>query len=97
LVVARDSALHYRDHLLPEHARIVEETQLMYNAMQVGAFDLLQAKRDQVHTESAYVDTLEDYWVARAELEQLLLGRLIDVAPLEGRSALPAPTSGGAH
>jgi len=96
LVVARDSALHYRDRLLPERARIVEETLLMYNAMSVGAFELLQAKRDQVQTETAYVDTLEDYWIARAELEQLLLGRLVTVAPLGG-SAAPAPASADPH
>ncbi|HEY6727831.1 MAG TPA: TolC family protein [Polyangiaceae bacterium] len=97
LVVARDAALHYRDRLLPERARIVEETQLMYNAMSVGAFELLQAKRDQVQTETAYVDTLEDYWIAKAELEQLLLGRLVGVAPLEASAAGPAPASADAH
>lgn len=97
LVVARDAALHYRDRLLPERARIVEETQLMYNAMSVGAFELLQAKRDQVQTEAAYVDTLEDYWNARAELDQLLLGRLVAVAPLEARSATAMPPSADGH
>lgn len=97
LAIARDSALYYRDRLLPERARIVEQTQLMYNAMSVGAFDLLQAKRDQVQTESAYVDTLEDYWLARAELEQLLLGRLVEVAPLAASSAGPTPARADAH
>jgi len=94
LVVLRDSALHYKEQLLPARERIVEETQLLYNAMSVGAFELFQAKRDQVHTESAYVDVLEDYWIARAELDQLLAGRLIDVDPLARDSGpLPAVTS----
>lgn len=97
LVTLHDSALHYRDHLLPARERIVEETQLMYNAMSVGAFELFQAKRDQVHTESAYVDVLEDYWIARAELDQLLAGRLVDVAPLVGGSGPVTPLTSGAH
>lgn len=97
LVVARDSALYYRNHLLPERARIVEETQLMYNAMSVGAFELLQAKRDQVLTESAYVDTLEDYWAARNELEQLLLGRLVDVVPFALSSSASAAPAAAPH
>lgn len=97
LAVLHDSALHYKDQLLPARERIVEETQLMYNAMSVGAFELFQAKRDQVHTESAYVDVLEDYWIARAELDQLLAGRLVDVAPLAGGSGPMTPVPSDAH
>ena len=37
LVVLHDSARHYKDQLLPARERIVQETQLMYNAMSVGA------------------------------------------------------------
>jgi outer membrane protein, heavy metal efflux system len=95
LVVTRDAAIHYRDRLLPERERIVEQTQLMYNAMSVGAFELLQARRDQVRTASAYLNALKDYWIARTELDQLLAGRLVDVAPLRSAAAPSAEPRGG--
>ena len=47
-----------------------------YNAMQVGVFQLLQARREQLEGKRAYVRTLRDYWQARTTLEQLLAGRL---------------------
>ena len=97
LVVTRDAANHYRERLLPERERIVQETQLMYNAMSVGAFELLQAKRDQVQTTSAYLDTLKDYWIARAELDQLLAGRLVHIAPLSSTIASRADPDSGEH
>lgn len=97
LVAARDSALYYREQALPERERIVRETQLLYNAMSVGAFELLQARRDQVQAESAYVDTLEDYWIARAELDHLLAGRLVDVAPLAASGSQGSPRAGAGH
>ena len=40
----RDRALYYRDIMLPLHERIVHETQLHYNAMQLGPIQLLRAR-----------------------------------------------------
>jgi len=76
LSVARERARYFREVLLPRRERIVNEAQLAYNAMAIGVFQLLQAKRDQIETGRAYVETLRDYWLARAEIEQLLAGRL---------------------
>jgi cobalt-zinc-cadmium efflux system outer membrane protein len=73
---AQDRALYYRDILLPLRERIVNETQLQYNAMQLGVFDLLQAREQQIQAAIAYVGTLRDYWLARTELGQMLSGRL---------------------
>jgi outer membrane protein, heavy metal efflux system len=73
---ADDRARYYRDILLPLRERIVRETQLQYNAMQLGVFDLLRAREQQIQAALAYVETLLDYWLARSELEQLLSGRL---------------------
>jgi cobalt-zinc-cadmium efflux system outer membrane protein len=97
LVTARDAALYYRDHLLPARERIVEETQLAYNAMNAGAFELLQARRDQVRARSAYYDALRDYWITRAELDQLFAGRLVDVAPPAEASQPREAAGGGGH
>ena len=73
---AEDRARYYRDILLPLRERIVHETQLQYNAMQLGVFELLRAREQQIQAAIAYVDTLLDYWLARTDLEQLLSGRL---------------------
>ena len=73
---AQDRALYYRDILLPLQERIVNETLLQYNAMQLGVFDLLRARELQIQAAIAYIDTLRDYWVARTDLAQLLSGRL---------------------
>jgi cobalt-zinc-cadmium efflux system outer membrane protein len=73
---AQDRALYYRDILLPLRERIVNEAQLQYNAMQLGVIDLLRTREQQIQAAVAYIDTLLDYWLARADLGQLLSGRV---------------------
>jgi len=73
---AQDRALYYRDILLPLRERIVNETQLQYNAMQLGVFDLLRSREQQIQAAIAYIEILRDYWLARTDLGQLLSGRL---------------------
>jgi cobalt-zinc-cadmium efflux system outer membrane protein len=90
---AQDRALYYRDILLPLRERIVSETQLQYNAMQRGVFDLLRAREQQIQTAVAYIDTLRDYWLARADLGLLLSGR---VPSTEG-SRLSLPQTRGTN
>ncbi|MPZ77384.1 MAG: TolC family protein, partial [Deltaproteobacteria bacterium] len=58
---ARDRALYYRDILLPLRERIVNEAQLQYNAMQLGPFQLLRAREQQIETAVSYIDALRDY------------------------------------
>jgi outer membrane protein, heavy metal efflux system len=72
----RDRALYYRDIMLPLHERIVNESQLQYNAMQLGPFQLLRAKEQQIETAIAYIEALRDYWLARGDAGQILSGRL---------------------
>lgn len=76
LLGAQDRARYYRDIVLPLHERIVNEAQLQYNAMQIGIFQLLRDREQQIEAGVAYVDALREYWVARADLEQILSGRL---------------------
>src|SRR5262249_53267987 len=73
---AQDRALYYRDILLPLRERIVNETQLQYNAMQRGVFEVLPAREQQIQAAVAYIDTLLDYWLARTDFGLLLSGRL---------------------
>jgi len=73
---AQDRALYYRDIMLPLHERIVNESQLQYNAMQLGPIQLLRAREQQIETAVAYIEALRDYWLARSDLGQILSGRL---------------------
>jgi cobalt-zinc-cadmium efflux system outer membrane protein len=73
---ARDRSLYYRDILLPLRERIVNEAQSQYNAMQLGPFQLLNAREQQIETAVAYIEALREYWLAHSEVEQLLVGRL---------------------
>jgi outer membrane protein TolC len=98
LRAARDRALsaqaraeQYRDTVLPLRERVVQQTLLQYNAMQIGVFQLLQARRDQLEAGRNYVATLHEYWRSRAALEQILAGRL--VASLGVMSRAPSRSS----
>jgi cobalt-zinc-cadmium efflux system outer membrane protein len=73
---ARQRAQYYKDVLLPMRERIVNDTQLQFNAMNTSVFQLLIARRDQIEAGRAYVDALREYWLAKADLEQLLAGRI---------------------
>ncbi len=75
---AFERARHYRRVLLPLRKQVLEQTVLQYNAMQIGVFQLLQARRDELDAARAYIDTLREYWMTRADLDQLLAGRLAD-------------------
>jgi cobalt-zinc-cadmium efflux system outer membrane protein len=94
VAAGRDRANYIKTVLLPARQRILNQTQLQYNAMTVSVFQLLLARRDQVETARNYVDALREYWTARAEAEQLRSGRLpsgpaLELSPseLSGRAA----------
>jgi cobalt-zinc-cadmium efflux system outer membrane protein len=80
---ARDRMLNAREivdyssaTVLPLRHRVVEESQLQYNAMQISLFDLLRAKQDEVNAARQSVEAQRDYWVARTELEKAVGGSL---------------------
>jgi cobalt-zinc-cadmium efflux system outer membrane protein len=75
VLAARSRARHVREVLVPLRHQITEETQLQCNAMQVGAFQLLTAKREEIAAGRLYVESLRDYWQLRAEFEQILAGQ----------------------
>jgi outer membrane protein, heavy metal efflux system len=88
-IEVRSAAREVRNRLLSAHARarhtqsviqplqrgVTEQTLLQYNAMQMGVFQLLQAREQELTVELSLVEAQRDYWVAAAELEVLLLGR----------------------
>lgn len=101
VIAARERVDYYAKVLLPLRQQIVKQTQLQYNAMQVGAFQLLQAKRDQINAGSDYIGALLQYWLAHTEREQLLNGRMTafdETTNMNGELSPPEPNSGrGGH
>jgi cobalt-zinc-cadmium efflux system outer membrane protein len=84
----RDRALHYRNVMLPVRERVLRETTLQYNAMQVGPLDVLRAEEQQITTAERYIEALTSYWTARADLGLVLAGRLPPGEPAPAPPAL---------
>jgi outer membrane protein, heavy metal efflux system len=76
MLLARQQVEYFKSTALPIRTRVTEESQLEYNAMQLGPFQLLQAKQEEVKTGADSVEALRDYWVARSELEKAVGGSL---------------------
>ncbi len=77
LRAARGRARLYKDVLLPLKDTAFAEMQLQHNAMSHSVFELLHSKRRQLEAQRAHIEALGAYWIARAEAEQLLAGRLL--------------------
>jgi cobalt-zinc-cadmium efflux system outer membrane protein len=78
LLTARRATEYFRTTLLPLREEIVALSQKQYNSMQIGVFQLLQAKNSELASYRQYVESLRDYWIARAELERVAGGKLPD-------------------
>ena len=77
LLAARNVAKYHHDSILPLRQRIVDESQLYYNGMLIGVYELLLAKQNQINAGREYIETLRNYWIARSDLERAVGGRLI--------------------
>jgi outer membrane protein TolC len=77
---ARGRAAHYATVVLPARQRVLDETLLQYDAMQVSVFQLLDALRMRQETELAAIETRHEYWSAAAALDALLAGQRVDAA-----------------
>jgi hypothetical protein len=89
---AADRALYYRDVVLPLQGLIVNESQLHYNAMQLGPIELLRAREQQTHATMAYVEALRDYWMAHGDYQQLMTGRLPQSSNMSRSITSTSPT-----
>jgi outer membrane protein TolC len=78
VVSAHARAKQYQDVIAPAQANVTEQTLLQYNAMQIGVFQLLEARREELSAQMARVDTLREYWSARAALGALLAGARVE-------------------
>ncbi len=95
LTVARDIAERYRSLLLPRREAIVARSQEQVNFMLMGVFELILARQEEYDAYQEYLESVRDYWTARAELRRIVGGRLPDdeaaLPPVIGvESILPA-------
>jgi outer membrane protein, heavy metal efflux system len=70
LMATRAVVERYAKVVVPLRERVVALTQEQYNAMLVGAYQLLQAKQNEVIAYRELIEALRDYWDARADLER---------------------------
>ena len=74
VTASRALAQRYAQTVVPQRKLIVDQTQVQYNAMQRGGYDLLTARERELSAERAYLEAWRDYWIARVELERALTG-----------------------
>jgi len=85
LLATRGVVEHYRTVLLPLRERVVQHAQLRYNAMLLGVFQLLLARREQMDAYRDYLGSVRDYWTARADLERAAGGSLTGALAQENK------------
>jgi outer membrane protein, heavy metal efflux system len=76
LLEARARADYLRTVVVPRRQRILYLTQLEYNAMLRGAFDLIRARQELSDALLEQVLATRDYWLARTELDAAMSGVL---------------------
>ena len=74
LLEARSRVAYLREVVIPRRERILNLTQLEYNAMLRGVFQLIEARQNLARAQREEVMGTRDYWVARTELETALTG-----------------------
>lgn len=97
LELAERRARFYAETVVPLQEDIVGLTLLHYNAMDIGIFELIEARRRELEVARANVGALRNYWVARTSLEAIGRGHLVTVpgAMDAGELDTPAmPTTG---
>jgi cobalt-zinc-cadmium efflux system outer membrane protein len=70
LVALRDVVDRYAKVVVPLREQVVGLSQEQYNAMLLGAYQLLAAKQNEVNAYREFIEALRDYWIARADLER---------------------------
>jgi cobalt-zinc-cadmium efflux system outer membrane protein len=74
LAEARARAEYLRDVVVPRRQRILRLTQLEYNAMLIGVYDLIRARQGLADAVREQVMAVRDYWLAKTDLETAMAG-----------------------
>ena len=83
-----------RDVVIPRRQRILNLTQLEYNAMLRGVYQLIDARKELALAEREEVSAIRDYWVARTQLETAISG--VGAFSIGGEAGEAMRTGGGA-
>jgi outer membrane protein TolC len=86
---AYDTAVRYRDEILPLRKEIAEENMLRYNGMLISVFELLADAREQVGGVIASIEAVRDFWLSESGLQSAFNG------PTTGGRATARMVSGG--
>ena len=82
LQAARATATYVGNTLVPLQDEVLQQSQLHYNGMLLGLYDLLAAQRETLDARRSAITARRDYWIARFEVESAL-GAALDS---QGRS-----------
>ncbi len=74
LLEARSRMAYLRDVVVPRRTRILSLTQLEYNAMLRGVFQLIAARQNLATAQREEIIATRDYWAARTELDTAVFG-----------------------
>ena len=70
-----EMAKYYRDDIVPLRQKILAENQLRYNGMLVSPFELFADARAQVASVKAYINSLNEFWLAETALNKAFIGK----------------------
>ncbi len=76
LRASRATASYVTSTLVPLQDKIVEQSQLNYNGMFLGLYELIATQRESLEVRRSAIAARRDYWIARFELELALGGSL---------------------
>jgi outer membrane protein, heavy metal efflux system len=87
LIRTRDLVERYRGVVVPLHRRMLALGVQQYNFMLLGPFDLLRSKQDEIAASRRLIEATRDYWLARTDLDRVLSGQAVPMAPHETHGA----------
>lgn len=96
---ARERITEFRGVLIPQRMATVARAQEEVNYMLIGAFELLAIKQEEYSAYQAYLESVRDYWQARARLA-MAVGRILpssrdaDFQPIETETLLQGGEAG---
>ncbi|HMN96595.1 MAG TPA: TolC family protein [Phycisphaerales bacterium] len=91
-MLAEQRVTNARTKLVPLRNQAFEESQRRFGSMQIGTFELLQARLAQIAAQRIEVIALRDAWLARCDLDAVLAGQ---VGGLLGAAIFDGVEAGG--
>lgn len=98
VVLAHSLVGRFEQTILPSRRKVLAQSQLQYNAMQLSIFQLLQARQSVLDAELAHVEAVREFWTAKAALDALLAGqRVASSTSFQPAPSLAAASETGGH